>query len=62
MARTSEEPELVASIAAVSAAYLGATPWADLAAVGTVHGAPDAVGRADNLFRSHPTPWCGTHF
>jgi predicted acetyltransferase len=60
--RTNGAPELVAPIAAISAAYLGGTPWVDLLAVGKVQGTLDAARRADDLFRQHPTPWCGSHF
>jgi predicted acetyltransferase len=59
---TSEPAELIASIGAVSAAYLGGTPWADLMSIGAVQGSPDAARRADDLFRQHPLPWCGSYF
>jgi predicted acetyltransferase len=60
--RTTDAPELVAPIDAISAAYLGGTAWVDLLAVGKVQGSLEAARRADDLFRQHPAPWCGNHF
>jgi predicted acetyltransferase len=61
-ARTTDAPELTASIAAISAAYLGGTSWAELLSVGAVHGTSEAAQRADDLFRQTPAPWCGMFF
>lgn len=60
--RTDGPAELTAPIEAISAAYMGAVPFADLAAVGraTEH-SPGAAARADVLF-AHRGSWTGTFF
>ena len=61
--RSHNEPDLIVGIETISAAYMGGTPWWTLHAVGQVreqrHG---AVGDADILFASHPSPYCGSFF
>lgn len=62
-ARSDATPQLRAGIAAVSAAYLGGTPWRTLAATGRV----DVLERgaehvADDLFGIRPLPFCGSFF
>lgn len=54
--------ELEVEIAELSAAYLGATSWQELAAAGRVTGSADAVARADDLFAHRPQAWCGSFF
>jgi predicted acetyltransferase len=46
----------------LGACYLGGNRFATLAAAGRVAGTPEAVARADALFRSAEAPWCPTHF
>jgi len=60
--RADEPADVDVDIATLSAAYLGAVSWHDLAAIGAT-GASDAViDRLDSLFASHPTPFCGTGY
>lgn len=63
-ARTDDAtPQLRAGIAALSAAYLGGTPWWALAATGRVEAVdPTAITVGDGLFASRPLPWCGSFF
>ncbi len=61
--RTDDEPDLVADVATLSAAYLGGPSWSQL----TITGAVDvrraaATDVADTLFLSRPNPFCGTFF
>lgn len=60
--RTDSAPDLVTTIAGVSAAYLGGTSWSVLAATGRVTGSSEAVALADALFAVAPLPFCGTFF
>ncbi len=61
--RSSGEADLAASIADLSATYMGTVRWSDLVAVGRVRSTtPDAAERADRLFGHHPGTWCGTFF
>jgi predicted acetyltransferase len=54
--------DLTVEIDVLSAAYLGAVSWSELAAVGRVSGEVAAVARADDLFASRPLAWCGSFF
>jgi predicted acetyltransferase len=60
---TDAAADLSTGVAGMSAAYLGATTWHQLAAVGavTVH-TPGSVAIADTLFASRPLPFCGSFF
>ena len=49
-------------IAALSAAYLGAVSWRDLAVIGAVTTSLDLLDRLDALFTVRPTPFCGTGY
>jgi predicted acetyltransferase len=49
-------------IGTLSAAYLGAVPWRDLATIGAVTAPDDAIDRLDTLFAVRPTPFCGTGY
>ncbi len=61
--RTSEEPDLTATLAGLSAAYLGGTSWAAVVATGRAVAHTDgAAARADELFRVTPLPCCGSFF
>lgn len=54
--------DLEVEIGTLSAAYLGATTWWELAAGGRVRGSADAVAAADDLFAHRPKAWCGSFF
>jgi hypothetical protein len=61
--RSHNEPELVADVGALSAAYLGGTSWRELFEAGRVRERRSgAVGDADALFAHRPGPFCGTPF
>lgn len=60
--RTTETAEVVVDIATLSAAYLGAVSWHDLATTGAVTASADALARLDALFAVRPTPFCGTGY
>lgn len=61
--RSHNEPELVADVSALSAAYLGGTSWRELLEAGRVlERRSGAVGDADALFAHRPAPFCGTSF
>lgn len=61
--RTTAEPEVVADVATLAAAYLGGTRFDHLAAIGRLDvRRPDAVRRLDVLFGGLPEPWSGTAF
>ncbi len=49
-------------IETVSAAYLGAVSWHDLAAAGQVAAPASVLERLDALFAVRPTPFCGTGY
>lgn len=55
--------DLTVDVAALGAAYLGATSWFELAATPSVEAAdPAALARADRVFQSRPLPRCGSFF
>ena len=55
--------DLEMTITDLGAAYLGGASFAALAAAGRVtEQRAGALARADQLFASHPLPWCGTFF
>jgi predicted acetyltransferase len=61
--RSHNEPELLADVSALSAAYLGGTSWRELHEAGRVRERRSgAVGDADALFAHRPAPFCGTPF
>jgi predicted acetyltransferase len=61
--RSHNEPELVADVSGLSAAYLGGTSWRELHEAGRVHERRSgAVTDADALFAHRPEPFCGTSF
>ncbi len=60
---TDAEPDLVAGIGALSAAYLGGPSWAQLAATADVEvRRAGSLEIADTLFASRQAPFCGTFF
>jgi hypothetical protein len=61
--RSHNEPHLIVGIDAISAAYMGGTPWWALHAAGHVREQrAGSVADADNLFASRPLPYCGSFF
>lgn len=60
---TGEPADLATDIASLSAAYLGATSWWELAAAGAVRALHDrALAQADELFAVRPLAFCGSEF
>jgi predicted acetyltransferase len=58
VARVDEEPDLVATVNDVGAAYLGGTSFRQLHRAGRVRErSPSALARADRLFGWDPAPW-----
>ena len=60
--RLDEPADVSVDIATLSAAYLGAVSWHDLAAIGATDASDAVVDRLDSLFVSHATPFCGTGY
>ena len=60
--RLDEPADVDVDIATLSAAYLGAVSWHDLAAIGATGASNAVVDRLDSLFASHSTPFCGTGY
>jgi predicted acetyltransferase len=61
--RTQAAADLVLDVCDLSAAYLGGVRFDTLARAGRIDElTPDAVRRADALFRSSVEPWCATPF
>jgi len=60
--RSGEPADVIVDIATLSAAYLGAVSWHDLAASGALEPADGLVDRLDALFAVRPTPFCGTGY
>ncbi len=56
------DADLALPVDILGAAYLGGTALATLAAAGWVAGSPEAVARADAMFRSVPAPFCDRDF
>ncbi len=54
--------DVTIDIATLSAAYLGAVSWHDLATVGACTTSDDVAHRLDALFTVRPTPFCGTMY
>ena len=61
-ARVGAAADVSVDIAALSAAYLGAVSWRDLAVIGAVTTSLDLLDRLDALFTVRPTPFCGTGY
>ena len=61
-ARSGGAADVMVDIASLSAAYLGAVSWTDLASIGAFDANDDVVQRLDALFAVHPTPFCGTGY
>ena len=60
--RTTAPADVAVGIETLSAAYLGAVSWTDLAAIGGVTASRELLGRLDALFAVRPTPFCGTGY
>ncbi len=60
--RTEAVADVDVGIEMLSAAYLGAVSWTDLAAIRGVTASDELLGRLDGLFAVQPTPFCGTGY
>jgi predicted acetyltransferase len=60
--RSDKPADVEVDITALSAAYLGAVSWRDLATIGGFDASDDVVQRLDALFAVRPTPFCGTGY
>jgi predicted acetyltransferase len=60
--RSDGDADVRVDIATLSAAYLGAVSWRDLATIGSVAADDDVVDVLDGLFAVRPTPFCGTGY
>jgi predicted acetyltransferase len=60
--RSAGPADFTVDIATLSAAYLGAVSWNDLASIGAVDASHDIVCRLDALFAVRPSPVCGTGY
>ncbi len=60
--RSDDTADVSVDIGTLSAAYLGAVAWHDLAAIGAVKANDDVLDRLDSLFAVHPTPFCGSGY
>jgi predicted acetyltransferase len=49
-------------IGTMSAAYLGAVTWRDLATIGALEADDELLERLDTLFAVRPSPFCGTGY
>lgn len=54
--------DITVDIGTLSAAYLGAVSWHDLAVIGLVAANDEVLDRLDTLFAVRPTPFCGTGY
>jgi predicted acetyltransferase len=61
-ARVDTSPDVDVDIGTLSAAYLGAVTWHDLATIGSVATTDDVLERLDSLFAVRPVPFCGTGY
>jgi predicted acetyltransferase len=56
------KPDLTMSVETLSSAYLGGVRWSTLADAGRVTASPEAIERADAMFRTTRLPFCSTGF
>jgi predicted acetyltransferase len=61
-ARVDTPADVHVDVSTLSAAYLGAVAWHDLATIGSVATTDDVLDRLDSLFAVRPTPFCGTGY
>lgn len=59
---TDQPSDIEVDIGTLSAAYLGAVSWHDLAAIGAVTASDELLKRLDVLFGELPSPFCGTGY
>lgn len=62
VSRSSAAADLTCDIDALSAAFLGTTPWWELSAAGRVQGDRHAIVSADQRFAVRPSAFCGSFF
>lgn len=55
---TDADPDLRLTAEDLGAAYLGGTPFRDLARAGRIEAPPEVLARADGMFAWDPPPWC----
>ncbi|MBM3696771.1 MAG: GNAT family N-acetyltransferase, partial [Actinobacteria bacterium] len=60
--RTDRAPDLSLSSSDLAGCYLGDARLRDLAWLGRVQGAPEAVDRAQRMLHWTLAPWCSVHF
>jgi predicted acetyltransferase len=60
--RVDTQADVRVDIGTISAAYLGAVAWRDLATIGAVTAGDDVLDRLDTLFAVRPTPFCGSGY
>ena len=60
--RSDQRADVSVDIGTLSAAYLGAVSWIDLASIGAVDAPIEMLARLDTLFAVRPTPFCGTGY
>jgi predicted acetyltransferase len=60
--RSDGDAELQLGVSELGSVLLGGTGWRRLARAGRLHGAPDALSLADELFAVDPAPWCWVRF
>ncbi len=61
-ARTDRRSDVKVDIETLSAAYLGAVAWRDLATIGVATAPDDVIGSLDALFAVRPAPFCGSGY
>jgi predicted acetyltransferase len=62
VARVDGSADVRVDIGTLSAAYLGAVSWHDLATIGAVAAGDEDLDRLDTLFAVRPTPFCGSSY
>jgi predicted acetyltransferase len=60
--RVGAPADVQVDIGTLSAAYLGAVTWRDLATIGAVAADNELLDRLDTLFAVRPTPFCGSGY
>jgi predicted acetyltransferase len=60
--RSDRRADVSVDIATLSAAYLGAVSWHDLASIGALDAPIELLARLDTLFATRPAPFCGTGY
>jgi hypothetical protein len=60
--RDDADPRLHLGASELGSLLLGGVGWRRLARAGRVHGGPDALSLADEMFAVDPAPWCWVRF